>query len=269
MNSGITIENWREYAAPAIDPSLWSAIIPAAGRGSRLGFHRPKVLYPVAGRMILEWLLDLLLPCCQTMVFVLSPEGNLEVAGELERLAPGRYQIAIQEEPRGMGDAVEVGARLVTTRHAITVWGDQVALRPATIDAILRLQQGPLQPVATVPTLTVRPPYIHFARDEKGKIADVLQAREGDVMPAEGESDAGVFCFASSELKNLLLELHQSPTALGRNTGEFNFLPIIPLAAQGGKTVLTPRVLAREETIGVNNADDARKLETFLRGGRG
>jgi bifunctional N-acetylglucosamine-1-phosphate-uridyltransferase/glucosamine-1-phosphate-acetyltransferase GlmU-like protein len=263
--TGITFENWRSYAAPTFDPALWSAIVPAAGRGSRLGFNRPKILYPVAGRMILEWLVDLLLPCCRTMVFVLSPEGSLEVAPELERLAPGRYKIAVQEEPIGMGDAVEVGARQVTTHHALAVWGDQVALRPLTIEAILRLQQGPLNPAATVPTLLVRSPYIHFPRDEAGQIADVWQAREGDAMPQEGESDAGVFCFRSSDLSALLAELHASPLAIGRKTGEFNFLPIIPLAAQTGRTVLTPRVLRPEETIGVNNAADAQKLEDFLR----
>jgi bifunctional N-acetylglucosamine-1-phosphate-uridyltransferase/glucosamine-1-phosphate-acetyltransferase GlmU-like protein len=267
--SGITTQNWRSYAAPKVDPALWSAIVPAAGRGSRLGFNRPKILYPVAGRMILEWLLELLLPYCHSIVLVLSPEGSSEVAPELERIAPGRCKVAVQEQPTGMGDAVEVGARAVSTAHAIAVWGDQVALRPLTIEAILRLQQGPLVPVATVPTLMVRSPYIHFPRDENGNIAAVLQAREGDEMPMEGESDAGVFCFRSNELKTLLGELHDSPAATGRNTREFNFLPIIPLAAQTGRLVLTPRLLSAEETIGVNNADDARRLEEFLRSSRG
>jgi len=266
---GITIQNWRRYAAPKVDPEIWSAIVPAAGRGSRLGFNRPKILYPVAGRMILEWLLDLLLPFCQNIVFVLSPEGTSEVAPELERLAQGRCKIAVQEQPTGMGAAVEIGAGAVSTAHAIAVWGDQVALRPLTIEAILRLHQGPLAPVATVPTLMVRSPYIHFPRDARGNIATVLQAREGDEMPAEGESDAGVFCFRNNELKTLLGELRDSPAATGRNTREFNFLPIIPLAAQSGRAVLTPRVLSAEETIGVNNADDARKLEAFLRSSRG
>ncbi len=84
-------------------------------------------------------------------------------------------------------------------------------------------------------------------------------------MPEEGESDAGVFCFGSGDLRALLKELHASPSAIGRKTGEFNFLPIIPLAAQTGRMVLTPRVLRPEETIGVNNAADAQKLEDFLR----
>src|SRR5262249_45141962 len=43
---------------PPIDKPQWTAFFPAAGRGSRLGFHRSKILYPVAGRMILEWMLD-------------------------------------------------------------------------------------------------------------------------------------------------------------------------------------------------------------------
>lgn len=87
-------------------------------------------------------------------------------------------------------------------------------------------------------------------------------------MPEEGESDAGVFCFRSSDLTALLKELHASPAAIGRKTGEFNFLPIIPLAAQTGRTVLTPHFLRTEETIGVNNAADAQKLEDFLRSAR-
>jgi bifunctional UDP-N-acetylglucosamine pyrophosphorylase/glucosamine-1-phosphate N-acetyltransferase len=266
--SGITIQNWPSFAGAQVDPKRWTAIIPAAGRGSRLGFHLPKILYPVAGRMILEWLLDLLLPCCQTIVFVLSPDGSLDVAPELERIAPGRCKIAVQEQPIGMGDAVEAGISVVTTEHVIAVWGDQVALRPLTIEAILRLHDGPLAPAVTVPTLRVHAPYIHFPRDAAGNIANVLQAREGDSMPTEGESDAGVFCFRTNDLKTLLSQLHASPAAIGRKTHEFNFLPIIPLAAQAGRTVLTPHVLSAAETIGINSTADALKLDSFLRNSR-
>ena len=41
-----------------ISPECWTAIVPAAGRGSRLGFDQPKILFPVAGRPILDWLLE-------------------------------------------------------------------------------------------------------------------------------------------------------------------------------------------------------------------
>ena len=67
--------NWREFAAFPVNPSRWTAVIPAAGRGSRLGSDRPKILYPVAGRLLIEWLLDFLEPNCSRLVFVLSPEA--------------------------------------------------------------------------------------------------------------------------------------------------------------------------------------------------
>jgi bifunctional N-acetylglucosamine-1-phosphate-uridyltransferase/glucosamine-1-phosphate-acetyltransferase GlmU-like protein len=260
----ITRENWQTYAAETIEPTQWTAIIPAAGKGSRLGFDKPKILYPVAGRMIVEWLLDFLLPNCQSIVFVLSPDGRQTVENELARLIPGRYRIAIQEVPLGMGDAVGLGINGVDTRHVAIVWGDQVALRRTSVDACLRLQQGPLAPDLTCPTVMRRHPYIHFERDGAGKIIGLLQKREGDVMPLEGESDTGFFCFQTSRLRSLLAGLRDGENSRGNATGEFNFLPVIPLAARKG-IVITPRIMTLEETVGVNSKDDAVSLEPFLK----
>jgi bifunctional UDP-N-acetylglucosamine pyrophosphorylase/glucosamine-1-phosphate N-acetyltransferase len=257
--------NWRSFAAPAVRPELWTAVVAAAGKGTRLNFDRPKILYPVAGRMILEWLLDLLLPCCETLVLVLSPAGRREIEPELERLAPGRFRIVVQQDPTGMGDAVEIGAGAVMTPHCALLWGDQVAVRPSSVDAVLRLHQGPLAPDATIPVVLRRDPYIHFTRDAAGNVSGVLQKREGDTMPAEGESDTGFFCFRTAELRRLLRDLRPMPQARGRATGEFNLLPVIPLAAQTSRRVLTPHLLAVEETVGINSAEDAMLVEPFLR----
>ena len=82
----INWSNWKDFAAPAVASSAWTAIVPAAGRGSRLGSDRPKILYPVANRLLLEWLLDFLEPYCSRLVFVLSPGGMATVRTELERL---------------------------------------------------------------------------------------------------------------------------------------------------------------------------------------
>jgi HAD superfamily hydrolase (TIGR01509 family) len=252
-------------AAPAIDPSLWSAVIPAAGRGSRLGFHRPKILYPVAGRPILDWLLDGIEPHCASLVFVLSPDGAAEVAVELDRRIAGRYQIAIQPSPTGMGDAVSIGLEHVHSEHVAVVWGDQVALRPRSVAVTLALHQGPLEADLTCPTVLRPQPYIHIERDDAGSIIGLRQAREGDTMPPEGESDTGFFCFRTDALRGWLEQMRHDDAALGRDTGEFNLLPVIPLAARQGR-VLTPRHMRVEETVGVNSAGDAGRVEDFLIG---
>ncbi len=246
-----------------IDPEKWTAIVPAAGKGSRLGFAKPKILYPVAGRMIVEWLLDFLLPNCGTIVFVLSPDGRSAVEEELARLIRGRYRLAIQETPTGMGDAVGLGLDGVFTEHVAIVWGDQVALRKSSVEECMRIHQGPHYPDLTCPTVMRADPYIHVERDAAGHITGLLQKREGDQMPAEGESDTGFFCFRAEKLRTWLGELRDAASARGNATGEFNLLPVIPLAARAG-VVITPRVMSLEETVGVNSREDAARVEPFL-----
>jgi bifunctional UDP-N-acetylglucosamine pyrophosphorylase/glucosamine-1-phosphate N-acetyltransferase len=262
----IDLENWAEYAAPSVDPALWTAVVPAAGRGSRLGFDKPKILYTVAGQPIIDWLLRFLLPNCSRIVFVLSPDGGPVVEQYLAgRRLPGRYETAVQEVPTGMGDAVQIGLSRVQTPLVCIVWGDQVALRSESVETCLRLQQGRLNPDITVPTVFRSDPYIHFERDENGRIRTLLQAREGDLMPPEGESDTGFFCFRTDVLRTLLAELRERPEQTGLSTGEFNLLPVIPLAARQGRMVLTPHIMTMEETVGINSPDDARRLESYLR----
>jgi bifunctional N-acetylglucosamine-1-phosphate-uridyltransferase/glucosamine-1-phosphate-acetyltransferase GlmU-like protein len=195
---------------------------------------------------------------------VLSPEGVIDVAGELEARIPNRFKIVTQKIATGMGDAVALALPAIETPLVTIVWGDQVALRRDSVEACLRLQQGPLAPDVTCPTVLRDRPYIHFERDTRGCITALRQAREGDSMPERGESDTGFFCFRTAVLVRLLGKLRASPRSTGNGTGEFNLLPVIPLAASQG-VVLTPRLMSVEETVGINSPEDAAAVEEFLR----
>jgi bifunctional UDP-N-acetylglucosamine pyrophosphorylase/glucosamine-1-phosphate N-acetyltransferase len=266
---GLDAASWREYAAAAVDPSSWTAVVPAAGRGSRLGFGRPKILYPVAGRPVLHWLLDVLTPGCGRLVFVVSPDGRAAVVEELERVVPGRHEVVIQETPTGMGDAVALALAVVTTPQVAVVWGDQVALRRSSVDACMQLHAGPLGADVTCPTVLRPEPYIHFERDGDGRISGLRQRREGDVMPERGESDTGFFCFRTAVLRQLLAESCAGSERTGRGTQESNLLPVIPLASRRGLAVISPRVMTLEETVGINTPHDVEVVEAFLRRERG
>jgi bifunctional UDP-N-acetylglucosamine pyrophosphorylase/glucosamine-1-phosphate N-acetyltransferase len=248
-----------------INRERWTTLIPAAGRGSRLGYDKPKILYPIAGRAILEWLLDLFLPHSERVVLVASPDGRSYVEPEMERLAHGRGAVAVQPHPVGMGDAVNCGLPQVRTEHVALVWGDQVALRPATVQACLQIHEQEGADI-TCPTVWRDQPYIHFERDAGGRIAGVRQAREGDTMPEKGESDTGFFCFRTAVLADLLNGSRTADDRLrGKVTGELNLLPAIALASSLGYSVVTPGVVSMEETIGVNSQQDAVAVERYLR----
>jgi bifunctional UDP-N-acetylglucosamine pyrophosphorylase/glucosamine-1-phosphate N-acetyltransferase len=206
-------------------PGNWTAVIPAAGRGTRLGSDRPKVLFEIAGRTILDWLLDLLLPRCEWIVLVAAPWSAAAI-GEAAAERSSRVRIAIQPEPVGMADAVERGLASVDTENVLLIWGDQAGVRAASLDCAMGMHaQGCA--LATVPTVVRKRPYIHLERDASGRITSVLQAREGDALPAEGESDTGVFLFRTRALRRSLDAMRRTGSGLGKITREFNLLPVL------------------------------------------
>ena len=124
------------------DPAQWTAVVPAAGKGSRLGYHCPKLLYPLLDRPILHWLIDALHPVADTFLFVLSPDGRPEVEPYLKRILGDAYGVAVQEEPTGMGDAVLLAEERVKTPYTLVIWGDQVMLNPLTVKACAAVHQS-------------------------------------------------------------------------------------------------------------------------------
>ena len=192
---------------------------------------------------------------------MLSPDGATEVGAVLAGLLPGPYDVAIQEQPLGMADAIASGLRLVGTQNVLIIWGDQVAIRPSSIELCVRVHQGPAKPDATCPTLLRANPYIHFERGDADRLQRILQAREGDRMPESGESDSGLFLFQTEALRRHLKRLLASGDAAGARTGELNFLPIFPLIDRQPGALICLRVMTEAESVGVNSMADAEYLE--------
>ena len=184
------------------------------------------------------------------------------VEPEIERALGARGRIAIQPTPLGMADAVECGLSKVNTARSVVVWGDQFALKRSSLEFCMRVLDGAAPAGAVCPTLLRREPYIHLERDAAGRVLRVLQKREGDPMPPEGESDAGVFFFDTEALRSNFHMLNSVPDSIGARTRERNFLPILPLFDALPGHLITPRIMTEEESVGVNTREDALFLES-------
>lgn len=261
------IWTWEDFkqVPKKVDPSQWTALIPAAGKGSRLGFSRPKILYPLAGKTILEWLTQGLSPFCENFVLVLSPDGKKEVLSDLEAMAPQRsFTHAIQPAPLGMGDAVFHGLDKVQTPYVLVIWGDQVAIKEKTLEHCLYAHSARRNALLTLPTFMRKAPYIHFERRSDQSLSGVLQKREGDQMPAVGESDSGLFLFQTKALKEILSAQLKGTALKGAATQETNFLPLFPFFEKEDDSVLSLQIIDEEETIGVNTPEEAVLLSRVL-----
>ncbi|MFN8390798.1 MAG: NTP transferase domain-containing protein [Bdellovibrionota bacterium] len=254
------------FELSGFSPERWTAVIPVAGKGSRLGYNAPKVLYPIAGETILSIILSQLAGLVERVVFVVSPSGREPIAAALEDLGvTGWVDLCVQETPRGMGDAIACAKDSVRTPSCLVIWGDQVTIRRDTLRACLAAHELRGKATLTLPTIMRRKPYIHFVRDTHGRITKVQQQREGEISVAVGENDCGIFCFASDLLFQVLESGWKNQAAIGAETRELNLLPLLPQFERGDGSVVTLRIATEEETLGVNSVEDAMMAESILR----
>jgi hypothetical protein len=139
-------------------------------------------------------------------------------------------------------------------------WCDQIAMQPATVQ---RLREAASAPALVMPTAMRREPYIHLARDAGGRIVRVLHRREGDAMPEEGETDAGLFSLSRAAYLDLLPQFAAAALPEGAATRERNFLPFIPWLHARAEVRTFPCV-SWIESVGVNTPADVALVAPHL-----
>jgi bifunctional UDP-N-acetylglucosamine pyrophosphorylase/glucosamine-1-phosphate N-acetyltransferase len=244
------------------------AIIPAAGKGSRLEFDGPKVLFPLAGKPVLRWIIDAIDDLVVRSCLVVNPAHERQIS-KYVRTAGLQIELAIQENPTGMGDAILCAEPLVEAEEDrcdyLIVWGDQVTVSRETIlICLLHHQNSAAKPAMTLPTCRIRNPYIHFEREKDGALAGILQRREGDAMPEKGETDCGVFIVKGEHLFAKLRSFKKE-NRMGRKSSEFNFLPFIAHLSRSGYTIDLLPIADELETRGINSLEDIEFIQGRLR----
>ncbi len=245
------------------------AIVPAAGRGSRLGTSIPKVFVPILPAItIWDAIHDKLSRVVDHVVLVLSPEGQGYREKNLAGFSPESFQkteIGLQSAPLGMGDAIFGVSDLWRDYESVLiVWGDQFNLSPVTLRACLDLHAKQKKPFLTLPVVRTPKPYVEYVFDSSGNLAKVRQTREGDRCEPHGFSDIGVFLLSGGRPLIEEWNRYQATSAPGSVTGEINFLPFLThLSSVAGWRVGKYETNDPTEAIGINTPDDlalARQL---------
>ncbi|HUP38607.1 MAG TPA: NTP transferase domain-containing protein [Vicinamibacterales bacterium] len=243
-------------------------IIPAAGAGTRLQSSTPKVLSPVNGRAMIDYLFERYKDAVRRVVLVVHPSFEADVKRHVDTMGSALdVQYAQQPAPTGMLDAVllarDAAQQQPSSRIWVT-WCDQIGVHPDTIAMLRLLSEERAETPVILPTAQQTPPYIHLDRDGDGRITAIRQRREGDDMPAVGESDMGLFSL-SPEAYFTLLPQFSSEATQASATRERNFLPFLPWLVQRGHSVVTFPSTNDMESVGINTPDDRRRLEDYLR----
>jgi len=156
------------------------AIVLAAGRGTRMKSDRPKVLFAVAGRPLLSWVLDSVAGAGPDEIVVVVGHG----AAEVRAVLPSGVRAVVQEPQLGTGHAVmtalaEMGG--VAGDTVLVVPGDTPLLRAGTLRALAAALPG--APAALLTAILPDPAGYGRVRRDGTRVVGIVEHR--DATPEE------------------------------------------------------------------------------------
>ncbi|MBM3696351.1 MAG: UDP-N-acetylglucosamine diphosphorylase/glucosamine-1-phosphate N-acetyltransferase [Actinobacteria bacterium] len=233
------------------------AIVLAAGRGTRMKSDRPKVLFCVAGRPLLSWVLDAVAGTAPDEVVVVVGHGAAEVRAAL----PEGVRAVLQEPQLGTGHAVatalaamgEVGGGTV-----LVVPGDSPLLLPETLRALVEARGS--APAALLTTVMPDPTgYGRVLRDGEG-VAGIVEER--DATPEQRalcEVAVSTYAFGGEALASALAGLSR-----GNDQGEYYLTDVVAALAASGEVCAVP-VPDPAEVQGVNSLEQLAAVAAEVR----
>jgi bifunctional UDP-N-acetylglucosamine pyrophosphorylase/glucosamine-1-phosphate N-acetyltransferase len=229
-----------------------TVVILAAGEGTRMRSAIPKVLHPLCGRPIVTWPVQAARQAGARRVIVVDdPKRRLE-----EHLPEG-VEVAIQQEPRGTGDAVAAAAPLIDpTATVVVINGDVALLTADAIRALVRAHEA-AGAAATMVTMELDDPgaYGRVIRDADGSVLRVAEAKApGDASPEEleiREVNTGVYAFAGGALVAALQSLNADNAQ-----GELYLPDVLPAMRRAGRRVVAHPIGDPNLTHGVDDRVD-------------
>jgi bifunctional UDP-N-acetylglucosamine pyrophosphorylase/glucosamine-1-phosphate N-acetyltransferase len=241
---------------PSKKPSDFGVIVLAAGRGKRMDSQVPKVLHPVGGRPMLLFPIFAAKALRAKKIVAVVPRDHAAIRAAVDARCGGAVSYAVQEEPRGTGDAV----RAALTKGGfdaqgtiVVLNGDMPLVTSSTIAALLSAHR---KSRSVMTLLTVDRPdlktYGRIKRDFSGKLQGIVEAK--DATPEESaitEVNVGVYAFEAGFLKTTVNKF-----ATDNAQKEYYLTDALELALFQGLPVAAERLADVSESMGANSRSE-------------
>jgi len=237
-------------------PKDLEVIILAAGRGTRMRSAIPKVLHTLAGRHLLQHVIDTAQQLNPTEVHVVVGHGADAVQ---EALADQELHFHQQTEQLGTGHAVSCALSGCKPNTVVLVlFGDVPLIAASTLETLIAGAQQ--HPIMLAARLDNPQGYGRVVRDEQGHFLSVVeQADASDTQKLISEVNTGVLAAPVEQLSELL-------NLVGNDNaqGEYYLPDVLSLAQQQGTDVAVAVTDDPLEMYGVNDRLQLQILERAL-----
>jgi len=246
-------------------------VILAAGQGKRMQSALPKVLQTLAGKPLLQHVLNTALglqgKTTKTGPIVVVGHGAsdvkkfLQVASEQDP-SFSKVSTVLQVEQKGTGHALlQALPQLDLKEPTLVLYGDVPLTSIKTLSALARLADGVRGQDSALALLTQHlsnpTGYGRIVRDTDGLVKAIIE--EKDAAPEQKriqEINTGIMVLPTNSLKKWLKALSASNAQ-----GEYYLTDVIAMAVKDNVPIRTAQANAEYETVGINSRDQLAALE--------
>ncbi|TAK90590.1 MAG: UDP-N-acetylglucosamine diphosphorylase/glucosamine-1-phosphate N-acetyltransferase [Burkholderiaceae bacterium] len=229
-------------------------VILAAGMGKRMRSALPKVLHPLAGKPLLQHVLDTARQLKPTRICIVYGHGGEAV---LQQIKGDDLHWAKQEPQLGTGHAVQQAVPFLDdAQPTLILYGDVPLTRLSTLQT-LTAQVSTAQMALLTVELDDPTGYGRIVRDANDTVQQIVEHK--DATPAQrmlSEINTGIMVVPTAQLKRWLTRLSNNNAQ-----GEYYLTDIVASAVAEGVTVATAAPQDEWETLGVNSRLQMAELE--------
>lgn len=237
-----------------------TAVLLAAGQGTRMKSSLPKVLHPVAGKPMIWHALQAIQNSTTEKPVVVVGHGAEKVTEYLGDSA----QTVLQEPQLGTGHAVMQAETLLRGKTDLVVvcYADMPLLRGETLQKLVETQKQNKGPISLLTVVADDPRgFGRIIRKEDGTVTAIVEeyVATPDQLQVK-ELNVGGYCFDANWLWDALHRIPKNP-----KKGEYYLTDTVELAVQDGLSVHATVMDDLEETIGVNTRVHLSDVEVAMR----
>ncbi len=232
-------------------------IILAAGKGTRMYSAKPKVLHELAGKPLVQHVIDSAKALNAESISLVYGHG-----GELvrETLNDDSLNWCEQQQQLGTGHAVQQAVEFIEDKaNVLILYGDVPLLSKTTLEKLLTAKADESLALLTA-KLDNPTGYGRIVRDDNNDAARIERIVEekdaSDLIRTIREVNSGVMVVDGDKLKKWLKDIGNDNAQ-----GEYYLTDLIELAVKEGETVNSYIVADHKEIEGINNKVQLADLE--------
>ncbi|QNI04608.1 bifunctional UDP-N-acetylglucosamine diphosphorylase/glucosamine-1-phosphate N-acetyltransferase GlmU [Halomonas sp. SH5A2] len=228
-------------------------VILAAGKGTRMRSQTPKVLHTLAGKPMVQHVLDTAAGLRPSRTHVVIGHGADQLR---EALVDYPVKFAVQAEQKGTGHAVAQALPQLGSGKVLVLYGDVPLIHRDSLAALLDQVDDQHMGLLTV-TLEDPAGYGRIVRNSEGEAVAIVEQKDASQEQlAITECNTGMMAMTSEQLKRWMPRL-----SADNAQGEYYLTDVIAMAESDGVTVCTAQPSTAIEVEGVNNRAQMARLE--------